>query len=903
MKTKTYLKAGFREIRQSKGRFIAIILIVMLGTLLFVGVKTAGPVMQKTMDHYVGTAGLSDLQIVSTGGLTQKDIAQAEKIPDAKVETGKQIYYSNTGKNEVIQIFSYNKNSRQNKLQLIDGKRPEKPNQLLLDEKAENAGYKIGDIYQIDSDELKEKEYTITGFVRSPLFINNLERGYANVGNGSVDYFVYLPESNFKTDIYSVLYLDFTNVKNLNTYSKAYKDKMEQNQEKAEKYLQDRPEERLEELKKSASEELEPAQQKITEGKAQIAQGRTQLEDAKKQVAQQSAAIQQLPEAQRTIAVQTLSQQEAQLADQERQLVEKERELASAEEEWNENAEKIENLTKPSYLYNERSENVGFQEFGDLAERIAAIANVFPVFFFFIAALITFTTMTRMVEENRREIGTLKALGYTKVEIAKKYAIYASLASGIGIVLGTILGTNLLPRIIFELSNERYDIGSALVFYDWPPILQAAAAFFIAAFGTAMIVLFKDLRERPAALLQPKAPKPGKRIFLEYITPLWSRLSFNQKISYRNLFRYKSRMLMAIIGIAGCAGLMVAGVGLKDSLSSVSAKQFGPIIDYQAIVTLDSSTEESRQKAVDMLQQQEKVNEILAIHTQTVELRKKGHALQSLTVIVPSKTADFDCFIHLTNLEGNPRSLPKAGIAITQKAAELFDLSTGDHISLYDENQKEWKVEVKEIVKNYLGSFIYLSPEYYASVTDQSMTDNAFLVRTDKMTTKEEEMLSEKLLATDAVTNTSFMSKQIETQEESMANLDSVVLIFVVLSGLLAFIVLYNLTNINISERVRELSTIKVLGFFDKEVTMYIVRENIIFTLLGIIGGFGVGYVLTDFILQQASMENVIFPLVITWWAYVLSAGLTIVFTVIVMIVTHFKLKHIDMIDALKSNE
>lgn len=623
MKTRTYLKAGFREIRQSKGRFIAIILIVMLGTLLFVGVKTAGPVMQKTMDHYVGTAGLSDLQIVSTGGLTQKDIAQAEKIPDAKVETGKQIYYSNTGKNEVIQIFSYNKNNKQNKLQLTDGKLPEKPNQLVLDEKAEDEGYKIGDIYQIDSDELKEKEYTITGFVRSPLFINNLERGYANVGNGSVDYFVYLPESVFKTDIYSVLYLDFTNAKNLNTYSKAYKDKMEQNQEKAEKYLQDRPEERLEELKKSANEELEPAQQKIADGKAQTTQARTRLEDAKKQLAQQSATIQQLPEAQRTIAVQTLSQQEAQLAEQERQLVEKERELASAEEELNRNAEKIENLTKPSYLYNERSENVGFQEFGDLSDRIAAIANVFPVFFFFIAALITFTTMTRMVEENRREIGTLKALGYTKVEIAKKYAIYASLASGIGIVLGTILGTNLLPRIIFELSNERYDIGSALIFYDWPPILQAAAAFFIAAFGAAMIVLFKDLRERPAALLQPKAPKPGKRIFLEYITPLWSRLSFNQKISYRNLFRYKSRMLMAIIGIAGCAGLMVAGVGLKDSLSSVSAKQFGPIIDYQAIVTLDSSTEDSRQKAADMLQKQEKVNEILAIHTQTVELRKK----------------------------------------------------------------------------------------------------------------------------------------------------------------------------------------------------------------------------------------------------------------------------------------
>ena len=460
-----------------------------------------------------------------------------------------------------------------------------------------------------------------------------------------------------------------------------------------------------------------------------------------------------------------------------------------------------------------------------------------------------------------------------------------------------------MPRIIFELSNERYDIGSAVIFYDWPPIIQAAIAFFIADFGAAMLVLFKDLRERPAALLQPKAPKPGKRILLEYITPLWSRLSFNQKISYRNLFRYKSRMFMAIIGIAGCAGLMVAGVGLKDSLSSVSAKQFGPIIDYQAIVTTNQTDETSQKEINDAMDDQAKITDRLAIDSQTIELRKKGQASQSLTLMVPENEQALETFIHLKTIDDQSVELPDHGLAITRKAAELFDLSVGDTVEMYDDDQQKLHGTVAVILQNYLGNFVYMSPTYYEEISGQPMTTNAYLLKTEKMSKEEEDTLSEELLKTGAVTNTSFISTQIKNQEESLSNLDAVVIIFVVLSGLLAFIVLYNLTNINISERVRELSTIKVLGFFDKEVTMYIVRENIIFTLLGIFGGFGIGYVLTDFILRQASMESVIFPLVITWVAYTLSAALTILFTVIVMIVTHFKLKHIDMIDALKSNE
>ncbi|MBF8807318.1 MAG: FtsX-like permease family protein [Enterococcus lacertideformus] len=903
MKTKTYLKASFREIRQSKGRFIAIVLIITLGTLLFVGVKTAGPVMQKTMDQYVKKGNLSDLQIISTAGLTEEDIAQVKEIPDVQIATSKQFYYSNPNKNEVVQIFSYDVSTKQNLLEVVDGRLPKNKDELVLDEKAKKLGYKIGSTYTIDADDIKQTTYKITGFVRSPLFINNLERGYANVGNGTVDYFVYLPEEEFKTDIQSVIYLTFKNVDSFDTYSKEYQEKMSQNQTAVEKIFQGRADARLEELKKQASESLQSAKQKVLTGQAQIDVAQNQLEAAKSQLAQQTVSIEQLPETQRKLAMSELSAQQAQLAGQEKQLAVQQEKLSKAQTEIKGNEEKIDRLERPTYRFQGRTDNVGFQEFGDLAERIAAIANVFPVFFFFIAALITFTTMTRMVEENRREIGILKALGYTKLEIAKKYAIYASLASGLGIFLGTVLGTNLLPRIIFELSNERYDVGSVVIFYDWGPILQAAIAFFIAAFGAAMLVLFKDLKERPAALLQPKAPKPGKRILLEYLTPLWSRLSFNQKISYRNLFRYKSRMFMAIIGIAGCAGLMVAGVGLKDSLSSVSDKQFGPITNYQAIVIADKNTDQSGKKVKQTLEKDPKIRDFLAVNMQTMELRQKGQATQNLTMIVPKDEAQLSPFIYLISQNSSKLDLPDHGIAITKKAAELFDLSEGDTVSLYTEDEKEWKVTVKVIVQNYLGNFIYLSPAYYEEVSGNEATTNAYLVQSDRMNKKQENDLSEKLLATDAVMNTSFVSKQIETQEESLANLDSVVLIFVVLSGLLAFIVLYNLTNINISERIRELSTIKVLGFFDKEVTMYIVRENIIFTLLGIVFGFGVGYVLTDFILQQASMETVIFPLVITWKAYVLSATLTIVFTIVVMIVTHLKLKKINMIDALKSNE
>lgn len=684
----------------------------------------------------------------------------------------------------------------------------------------------------------------------------------------------------------------FKNVQGKETYGSAYEQTMDKNIAASEKLFKDRPEERAAEIRKEAQAELLPKKNEVADGLAKLAEGQKEIDQAKDQLEQQQAMIgTESPQ---------LAQAQTALENQQKELDNNREQLLSAQKKIRENEQAIHDLKTPSYTFDQRAENPGFQEYGDLSERIAAIANVFPVFFFFIAALITFTTMTRMVEENRREIGTLKALGYSRFEIAIKYIIYALSAAIIGIVLGSVIGTHTLPRLVFELSSDRYNFPGVEAFYLSRPIVQATIAFLFASLGAALLVLMRELHEKPAELLQPKAPKPGKRIFLERITPIWSRMSFNSKVSYRNLFRYKSRMIMAVIGIAGCAALMVAGVGLKDSLSSVGDKQFGPIIDYDAIVTLKDQPDRAAVEKI--FTDKEKITSHLGMMNQTVELKQKGQANQKLTMMVPESRKAFDQYLHLKQQE-KKFTLPEEGAVITQKIAELFDLKKGDSLTVYDEDQQPFKIRIANISDNYLGNFLYLSKDYYQKVRGTSFAVNSYLLKSKKMSKSEEEDLSKTLLNSEQVTNTSFISTQIETQEHSMDNLDGIVWIFVVLSGLLAFIVLYNLTNINVSERLRELSTIKVLGFYDREVTSYIFRENFVFTILGILFGYGLGIILTKFILDQASMETITFPLVIRAGAYLLAGGLTILFSVIVMVATHFRLQHINMIDALKSNE
>lgn len=879
MKHRTYFKASIRAVKQSKGRFFSITMIIFLGVFLFVGIKSATPSLQNSANQELRDLKASDIQIISTGGLTKKDVQSLNNL-NATIDPGYFLYDADAKTNKVYELLSYH-NKQLNQLKIKSGHLPQTDNEIVMDVKAKKMGYHLGQTLTFDlPNDLRQKTYNLVGFVDSPLFVSNNERGASTIGHGSVDYFVYVPKENFKSEVYNTIYVAFSDLQKQNVYQYNYEKRMSQRLAQVKKSLKNRPSQRLEEIKEQASQPIDDAQKQLDVGKQQ-------LQQAKLQCSQQLALVSQLPP-------------EAQVKIQQVQedLHNKELQLNKQQAKLDKQKQKIKQWDAPKYLYYTKNENPGIKSYGELTTQIDGIANVFPVFFFFISALITFSTMTRMVEENRREIGILKALGYANGTIAQKYILYASLATFFGILLGTIAGTNSLPYMINLFLTANFIFDTLHLSYAIGAILLSIIAYVFASLGAVAMVLVKELHEKPAYLLLPKAPKPGKRIFLEYITPIWSRFSFHQKICYRNIFRYKYRSIMAIIGIAGCCGLMVAGVGLQHSLEAVVDEHFGPIVDYQGVVSLSDMSPKGRKQVEQVIYANQQVKAILPVEMHSMSFHQK-----SVPVMSFEEGKNNEKVIHLKDLQNKPLSLTNQGVIITHPFAKEYDLQKGDTFILQDSEGKEYKIKVAAVAKYYIGNFIYMTNNYAKVIFGRDYQRNTLLIQATRMSNAQEAQFSKKIFETNKVNNLTLMTGQIKLQNKMTDNLDIIVFIFVVLSGMLALVVLYNLTNINISERLRELSTIKVLGFYHKEVTMYIVREHMIFTILGIILGFGVGYLLTDFILYQVSFNQVIFPIKIRASAYLLASSMTILFTMIVMLMTHFRLKHIHMIEALKSNE
>lgn len=832
-----------RDIKKSKGRFIAIILIIMLGVLIFVGVKAAGPSLNDSLDKTVSDKNLSDIQMLSTTGFSETDLKLARKVPGAQVEATK-FKYVIVGKSKVaVALYGYDESAKQNQLIMRSGRLPEHNNEVVLDKNAKSKyGYKLGQKFHFANDSgLNSKSYKIVGFADSPQYIDNQSRGSTNIADGQVQLFAYIPENQLDMSVATMLNLHFNSLKDKNTFSDAYKDAVDK---------------KLTILKKKFKGRK---YQRTTEVTA----------DYLAQFDQQQAQLDQL----RSIDPQTASQQQVQL---------------------NAAKAKVLKKAKTSYTWQTRNDLPGFSAYGESSDRIAAIANVFPVFFFLIAALITFTTITRMVEEARSEIGTFKAFGYTKWEISKNYYYYAISAGVIGAVLGALIGNESLPRIVLAL-YKQYIALDWVVGLQWWVILIAMIFSLLATLGAAVIVIRKELVEGPAALMRPKSPKSAKKILMERIKPLWNHLSFNSKVSYRNLFRFKSRMFMTIIGIAGGTALILTGFGIQNSIGASGNRQYSEIFDYQAVVKLNDDANIAKVKQV--LNDNEKYQSSTAINSTTAKLKANGEQVNDVNIYTPTSINKFDKFVHLGT------SLNKHGVILSKKTAQLLDVEKGDNLHVTTTGGKKVTVKVGAITENFIGHFLYLSPTVYQQKFGDSATANTLLLHLKNQTSAQRKHLANKLLDSGEVMGTSYTYDVLSTVSKMSSSLKPIVLIFVLLSGVLSFVVLYNLTNINVSERIRELSTIKVLGFYNNEVTMYIVRENIILTIVGIIVGYGVGNLLTAYILHQAATELVIFPLTISWIGYLVATLLMIIFTAIVMLVTHKKLQHIDMIGALKSNE
>ena len=655
--------------------------------------------------------------------------------------------------------------------------------------------------------------------------------------------------------------------------------------------------------------ELAANQQKINEGKQAIQEAEAELINGENQLAQGRETLNtekakgetELAEAKETLDKgqadydKAAKEFETKKKDAEEEILDGEADLTEAKQE-------LADLARPEYFVFDRSVNPGYKEYSDNAERISAIAQVFPVFFFLIAALVCLTTMTRMVDEQRLQIGTLKALGYTNLDISKKFLVYASLASILGTIIGLLIGYQVFPGVIFNAYGSLYNLPDIRITYY---ISYGLISFMIAIFCTVVSAYAATrvaLQSNAATLMRPKAPKIGKRILLERIPFIWNRMGFIQKVTARNLFRYKQRMLMTVLGVAGCTALILTGFGLSDSIADISSLQYGKVNKYEAIVAFNGDAiKEDKVKYDDFIDSQSSIKNNLNVLQEAYTISEKGVNTQDVTVFVPENTEQLSKFVVLNDRKSGERySLPDEGAIVTEKLAKLFDLKIGDTITLKDENNKKVDTKVKQIAENYAGHFVFMTKEYYRDLLGKKPDYNTQLLKYQESKSFEDKLGSD-LTAQPNVAAVSFVSQVSGAVDDTMASLAIVTLVLIISAGLLAFIVLYNLTNINVSERIRELSTIKVLGFYDKEVTTYIYRENIILTLMGIVVGSLLGILLHGFVLTTAEIDMLMFSPDIQPLSFVYSALLTLLFSGIVMFAMHIKLKNIDMIEALKS--
>ena len=1271
MKKKALWKDIWIEIGKSKARFLALLAIITLGVAFFAGIKAAGPDMLDTANQYYEDNNLYDLKVLSTYGLEEADIAILDETADLSVHPMRTVDIEMEGSDFLVKVFPLQSGADPvNAYALVDGRLPETSGEVALDAKQNlSSTYQIGDTitFRHESDEdlsdeekenrisLKEQEYTVVGFVDSPMYIETIMRGSTNVGKGSLDAFVVVPESDILGSIYTEAYLTMAPTVAETGYTDAYDEQVDRLADEVELALNGRPLERINEIRAEGQRKIRDAEDELQEGKDKLAEAEQELQDARQQLddgtalyeenrqlfldeiaqaestltasqaeidagmaeyraglatylenkalydeakvaweaqkkalqgqndsdasldallaslpdtsegreiaelaqmlldgqaeveATQSslemkalelqeraaalaskgelllaeqmsleadaaayqkelaiftadmtafqtekaikqaefstrqaaidserAALEELDpetdpsvaerltaldeeqaaldaeraalaqaETELTVRQSELEQEGASLStrqealtaaaaafqaeraseeaalleeqrllesagnelaargeellDQQQLLEEKiaafmadaEAQIAAADAQFAEQGIALENgrlklasafsqledgqiqinngwselesqrvsgeqalgeawqeiqqgeaayqeglvtfttervdaeieigdgerqvaeakqaladLIEPVYYVTDRSGNPGYQEYRDNADRISAIAEIFPVFFFLIAALVSFTTVARMVDVQRQQMGTLKGLGYSDFDIAKKYLIYAAIACIVGTSLGLVAGYNIFPAVIFDAYGSMYSLPSVKITYYLSYALISIAIALLCTIGPAAWAAHASLRENPAMMMRPKAPKNGKRVLLERVTFIWDRLSFNSKITVRNLMRYKARNMMTILGVAGCTALILTGYGIKNSISGLADTQFNDVMRYNAITAMrpEASAEEIASYD-ELVAATPEITDHLKVVQESYKLDKKGVNLQNVTVFAPLESENLPDFVSLRDrITQEPIVLTDEGAVISEKLANLADVGPGDSIEIRNDEMQTYQIPIQAVTENYVNHYIYLTPSLYEEVFIQAAEPTTDLLLFDEPESWERSFGSE-VMGEQAVALVTFINSVDRSFAETLGSLDVVTLVLIVSAASLAFVVLYSLTNINVSERIRELSTIKVLGFYDVEVSMYIYRESLVLTLLGILFGFVLGKILSTVVLKMVEIDFMMFPPTIMPISYLYAGLLSLLFSSVVMLIMHRKLKQVDMIEALKSVE
>ncbi|WP_139903070.1 ABC transporter permease [Clostridium thermarum] len=659
----------------------------------------------------------------------------------------------------------------------------------------------------------------------------------------------------------------------------------------------------------SGKQELEAKERELLAGEEALKKGEEELEKSKKEIAKAEVELKQG----RAEGLTKLKDARKELEDGQKELEENKEKLkkeeadanekfAEAEAEIKKNREKLADIKRPEWYVLGRSANIGYETYRQDSDRIDNIGKAFPLIFFLVAALVSLTTMTRMVQEKRMEIGTFNALGYSKGAIVAHYLIYSLSASAVGSLIGISIGFRLFPPLIINAYGSLYAIPDTLTPFNGGLALQASllAVFFTAA--AAVGATIDELREVPASLMRPKPPKSGKVIFLEKISFIWKRLSFTRKVTARNIFRYKQRLFMTVIGIAACTGLMITGFGLKEGIIGATEAQFQEIYRYNMQGNLNKNVTESDKNVIkEEAQKNNNVKSILFFYSKNGSVGMGDSKSQDAYIIVPEDKNQFNSYIYL-NTKGQEIAFQDDGVILTRKLSKLTKKALGDTIELTLEDRVV-KARVAGITEHYIQHYVYMSPAYYKKLMGSDVSYNSFYGLLKDTSEEAQNKTAAELKTIEGVTSVGFKNNIHIDYNKSIDSINSVVLILIISAGVLAFVVIYNLTNINITERRRELATIKLLGFYDHELALYIYRENMILTVIGSLAGILAGILMNKFVLYAAETNVIMFLEEISSISFLISVLLTILFSVAVNLAMYKRFDKIDMIESLKSAE
>ena len=936
------LKLTFREIRTSLARFLAIFAIIALGAGFFCGLRLTKTSMLNTLDIYAEEHRLFDYDLVSTVGFDEDDIEAFEKDSAVKLAEGsKQTDMLFDLPDGTLAVRVVSMPEKLNLPMATVGRLPEKDNECALDAwyfEEDMIGRTVTlslDNDEDDLDNFKERSFTVTGLCKSPLYIN-YERGGTSIGSGVINGFAYLTESAFDTDYFTRAYITLEGVSG-QVYSDEYEDFVEAVEEHITGLCETRADIRYNKLKEDAEEELADARKKlddahkdIEDARIKIEDGKRDIEDGKQKIAdgeeeyedavedfkfykgvmntiQISANVNDFAKKQKELDDawaeieehrQELADAEQDIIDGEAELKDAEQELADAEEDYADGEQKLKDLEYPDcYVLNRRT-NLGYVCFESDSEIVNGVSRVFPLFFFLVAALVCITTMTRMVDEQRTQLGVLKATGYSDGAIMSKFLLYTAFASVLGCTVGIALGAWALPKLIWQAYNIMYGFADIVNAFDWPLAIISSVSYLACALLATWFACRKELSETAASLIRPRSPKAGKRILLERIGFLWRAIPFLHKVSIRNILRYKQRMLIMILGIGGCTAMLITGYGIRDSIQGVVEYQFEDISHYDCSVNFKDPV--SAEYCADFRARFEnEISSILFMHDvgencSSEKITKTCH----LMVVENDNVGDYMDF----SLNGESISYPgKDECIISVGLSQALEIGKGDTLHVYDDDNGELNLKITGIFNNYVYNYVFITRETFISQTGNEPEMKCGWLRFREG--QDIHAATALLNGDDDVASTQLTEDLKERMGTMMEAMDYIVVVVVVCAAALAFIVLYNLTNISITERMREIATVKVLGFYDGETASYVFRENIALTVIGALLGIPLGFALHSFVMNQIRIDLIHFDARVLPVSIGISLGLTMLFAAVVDLALNFKLKKIDMAQALKSIE